>query len=58
MVGLYEDRCGLRVWLLIRAGATRIPSKVIASTATIRRAAQQTHQLYGGRKLAISRLQH
>ncbi|MDP9178066.1 MAG: DISARM system helicase DrmA [Gemmatimonadota bacterium] len=30
-----------------------LPAKVIASTATIRRAAQQTRQLYGGRQLVV-----
>ena len=52
MVGLYETVVEYASSLMPR-GATRIPAKVIASTATIRRAAQQTHQLYGGRKLAI-----
>lgn len=52
MVGLYETIVDYASSLL-EAGATRIPAKVIASTATIRRAAQQTHQLYGGRKLAV-----
>jgi hypothetical protein len=52
MVGLYETVVEYASSLM-PAGATRIPAKVIASTATIRRAAQQTHQLYGGRKLAI-----
>lgn len=52
MVGLYETVVEYAS-SLIPAGATRMPAKVIASTATIRRAAQQTHQLYGGRKLAI-----
>jgi hypothetical protein len=52
MVGLYET---VVAYASSRMGpeTTRIPAKVIASTATIRRAAQQTHQLYGGRKLAI-----
>jgi hypothetical protein len=52
MVGLYETVVGYASSLM-PPGAKRIPAKVIASTATIRRAAQQTHQLYGGRKLAI-----
>jgi len=52
MVGLYETVVEYATSLM-PPGATRIPAKVIASTATIRRAAQQTHQLYGGRKLAI-----
>ncbi len=52
MVGLYETVVEYASSLM-PPGATRIPAKVIASTATIRRAAQQTHQLYGGRKLAI-----
>jgi hypothetical protein len=52
MVGLYETVVEYASSLM-PAGATRIPAKVIASTATIRRAAHQSHQLYGGRKLAI-----
>lgn len=52
MVGLYETVVEYASSLMT-PGATKIPAKVIASTATIRRAAQQTHQLYGGRKLAI-----
>jgi hypothetical protein len=52
MVGLYETVVEYAS-SLTPEGATRIPPKVIASTATIRRAAQQTRQLYGGRKLAI-----
>jgi hypothetical protein len=52
MVGLYETVVDFASSLLER-GQTRIPAKVITSTATIRRAAPQTHQLYGGRKLAI-----
>ncbi|MFI4971358.1 MAG: DISARM system helicase DrmA [Hyphomicrobiales bacterium] len=52
MVGLYETTVEYAS-SLIGAVETRIPSKVIASTATIRRAAQQTRQLYGGRKLGI-----
>jgi hypothetical protein len=52
MVGLYETVVDYASSLL-PAGGTRIPCKVIASTATIRRAAQQSHQLYGGRKLGI-----
>lgn len=52
MVGLYETVVEYASSLM-PPGATRIPAKVIASTATIRRAAQQTHQLYGGRELAI-----
>jgi hypothetical protein len=52
MVGLYETVVDFALSLFER-GQTRVPAKVIASTATIRRAAQQTHQLYGGRKLAI-----
>lgn len=52
MVGLYETIVDYAS-SITETGATRIHAKVIASTATIRRAAQQTHQLYGGRKLAI-----
>lgn len=52
MVGLYETALDF-VTSLTSLGQARIPSKVIASTATIRRAAQQAYQLYGGRKLAI-----
>lgn len=52
MVGLYETIVEYASSTTPK-GRTRIPPKVIASTATIRRAAQQTHQLYGGRKLAI-----
>jgi hypothetical protein len=52
MVGLYETVVEYAS-SLPPANASRIPPKVIASTATIRRAAQQTHQLYGGRKLAV-----
>lgn len=52
MVGLYETVVEYASSLM-PPGGTRIPAKVIASTATIRRAAQQTRQLYGGRKLAI-----
>jgi hypothetical protein len=52
MVGLYETVVDYASSLM-GEGATRIPAKVIASTATIRRAAQQTRQLYGGKKLAI-----
>jgi hypothetical protein len=52
MVGLYETAVDYASSLM-EAGTTRVPAKVIVSTATIRRAAQQTHQLYGGRKLAI-----
>lgn len=52
MVGLYEAAVEYAS-SLVRPGEPRIPAKVIASTATIRRAAQQTRQLYGGRKLAI-----
>jgi hypothetical protein len=52
MVGLYETIVEYASSIML-AEATRIPPKVIASTATIRRAAQQTRQLYGGRNLAI-----
>jgi len=52
MVGLYETIVDYAT-SLSQENATRIPAKVIASTATIRRAAQQTRHLYGGRRLAI-----
>jgi len=52
MVGLYETAVDYASSLAGERSA-RIPAKVIASTATIRRAAQQTHQLYGGRPLSI-----
>lgn len=52
MVGLYETAVDYAS-SVFAADTRRLPAKVIASTATIRRAAQQTHQLYGGRKLAI-----
>jgi hypothetical protein len=52
MVGLYEIIVE-HASSLKPTGGTKIPAKVIASTATIRRAAQQTRQLYGGRKLEI-----
>jgi hypothetical protein len=52
MVGLYETAVDYAS-SLVEERATRVPAKVIASTATIRRAAQQTHQLYGGRPLSI-----
>lgn len=51
MVGLYEAVVDY-VTSLAPDGASRVPAKVIASTATIRRAAQQTRQLYA-RKLDI-----
>jgi hypothetical protein len=51
MVGLYESAIDYATSLM-PDGASRIPAKVIASTATIRRATQQTRQLYA-RKLAI-----
>jgi hypothetical protein len=52
MVGLYETLVDYASRVLI-PGRTSLPAKVIASTATIRRAAQQVRQLYGGRQLAI-----
>jgi hypothetical protein len=52
MVGLYETVVEYASSLMA-PGVTRVPAKVLASTATIRRAAQQTRQLYGGRRLAI-----
>lgn len=51
MVGLYEAAVEFAT-SVPGSGDTRIVAKVIASTATIRRAAQQTRQLYA-RKLAI-----
>ena len=51
MVGLYEVAVDYATSLMIE-GTYRVPVKVIASTATIRRAAQQTRQLYA-RKLEI-----
>ncbi len=51
MVGLYEAAVDYATSIMPE-GATRIPAKVIASTATIRRAAHQARQLYA-RKLAI-----
>ena len=51
MVGLYEAAVEYASGVPGPAN-TRIPAKVIASTATIRRAAQQVRQLYA-RKLAI-----
>jgi hypothetical protein len=51
MVGLYEAAVEYASGVP-GAANTRIPAKVIASTATIRRAAQQVRQLYA-RKLAI-----
>lgn len=51
MVGLYESVINYATSLM-PDGASPVPAKVIASTATIRRAAQQTRQLYA-RKLAI-----
>jgi hypothetical protein len=51
MVGLYETAVDYAT-RLVPDQATRIPAKIIASTATIRRAAQQTRQLYA-RRLAI-----
>jgi len=52
MVGLYETVVDYASSLIAKRKPP-VPAKVIASTATIRRAAQQTHQLYGGRQLAI-----
>lgn len=51
MVGLYETAVDYAT-SVVPDGATRIPAKVIASTATIRRAAHQVRQLFA-RKLAI-----
>ena len=51
MVGLYEAAVDYAT-SVTTDGASRISAKVIASTATIRRAAQQTRQLYA-RQLAI-----
>jgi len=51
MVALYETAVDYVTGLNLPA-VSRAPAKVIASTATIRRAAQQTRQLYA-RKLAI-----
>jgi hypothetical protein len=51
MVGLYEAAVEYATGIP-GPGNTRVPAKVIASTATIRRAAQQARQLYA-RKLAI-----
>lgn len=45
MVGLYETAVDFLSRVQKESGAT-VPSKVIASTATIRRAAQQVRQLY------------
>ena len=45
MVGLYETIIDYATRIRTRTG-TPLPSKVIASTATIRRAAQQARQLY------------
>lgn len=50
MVGLYETAVQSAAAIPVPGG--RLPPKVIASTATIRRAAQQARQLYA-RKLAI-----
>jgi hypothetical protein len=52
MVGLYETAIDYAASLTGNDGAL-IPSKVIASTATIRRAARQVGQLYGGRSLSV-----
>jgi hypothetical protein len=52
MVGLYETIVDFATSIQ-EAGSVRIGAKIISSTATIRRAAQQTHQLYGGRRLSI-----
>lgn len=52
MVGLYETIVDYASSIAV-PGKPRISSKVIASTATIRRAAEQARQLYGGRKLAV-----
>lgn len=51
MVGLYEAAVDYATSVIME-GASRVPAKVIASTATIRRAAQQARQLYA-RKLEI-----
>jgi hypothetical protein len=51
MVGLYEAAVDYAT-SVARGETARIPAKVIASTATIRRAAQQTRQLFA-RTLAI-----
>jgi hypothetical protein len=52
MVGLYETAVDYACSHLEQGGPTA-PAKIIASTATIRRAAQQAHQLYGGRRLTV-----
>ncbi len=51
MVGLYEAAVDYATSVIME-GSSRVPAKVIASTATIRRAAQQARQLYA-RKLEI-----
>ena len=51
MVGLYEAAVDYAA-SVIMDGSSRVPAKVIASTATIRRAAQQARQLYA-RKLEM-----
>ena len=51
MVGLYETVVD-HATSFSTNGTSRVPAKVIASTATIRRAVQQTRQLYA-RKLEI-----
>jgi len=51
MVGLYEAAVDYATSVMVE-GDSRVPAKVIASTATIRRAAQQTRQLYA-RKLEL-----
>ena len=52
MVGLYETIVDYATSVK-DTNSSRISAKIISSTATIRRAAQQTHQLYGGRSLSI-----
>jgi hypothetical protein len=44
MVGIYEGTIDALCWQ--RQGATRVPAKIIASTATICRAREQVHALY------------
>ena len=51
MVGLYESAVDF-VCRLGRTGGGNIPAKIIASTATIRRSAQQVRQLYA-RDIAV-----
>jgi hypothetical protein len=52
MVGLYETVVEYASTIR-ESGKQHVSAKIIASTATIRRAAQQVYQLYGGRRLAV-----